>query len=125
MSARTLVHAALLSLVGVVAIGYASAYAQRGPCRDDVWAEVAAQRIVGHRLGATDAPLRREDIEARIAGPFLVEVNYLVPQGVEGTLHVRKYLVLPWERRVRGAETHRIPLLAVWDEDTRPVSQGV
>lgn len=106
-------RAALLGLAGLVAIGYASAYAQREACRDLVWSDVAAQRIVARRLGTTGAPLRRDDIEVRIAGPFLVEVSYLVPQGLEGTLHVSKFVALPWERRLRGTQSHRIPLLAV------------
>lgn len=112
MSARLLVRASLLLVVGLVAVGYASAYAQREPCRDAVWADVAAQRLVGRRLGTTDSPLRREDLEVRVVGPYLVEVSYLVPQGLEGTLHVREFVALPWERRVRGEQAHRIPLLA-------------
>lgn len=112
MSPRTLVRASLIGIAGLVAVGYASAYAQREPCRDAVWSDVAAKRIVGRRLGATDALLRREDIEARIAGPFVVEVSFLVPQGLEGTLHVRRFVVLPWERRLQGEKAHRIPLLA-------------
>jgi hypothetical protein len=113
MLARTLVRIGLLVAVGYVAIGYASAYAQLEPVRDDAWAVLSTQHIVGHRLGAMNAPLKHDDLEARIAGPFLVEVNYLVPQGVEGTLFVRKYFVLPWKRTLRGTEEHRIPLLAM------------
>lgn len=112
MLARTLVRATLLVAVGLVAVGYASAYAQREPCRDAVWSDVAARGVVARRLGTTATPLRRDALEARIAGPFLVEVSYLVPQGLEGTLHVRTFLVLPWERRLRGERSHRIPLLA-------------
>lgn len=113
MLARTLVRGTLLGLVGLVAIGYASAYAQREPCRDAVWSQVDAQRVVARRLGTTGTPLRRDDIEVRIAGPYLVEVSYLVPEGLEGTLHVSRFLALPWDRRLRDTQSHRIPLLAV------------
>lgn len=112
MSARLLVRASLLLVVGLVAVGYASAYAQREPCRDAVWSDVSARHVVARRLGTTGTPLRRDDIEVRIAGPFLVEVTYLVPEGLEGTLHVNRFVALPWDRRLRDTRSHRIPLLA-------------
>lgn len=112
MLARTLVRGTLLGIVVLVAVGYASAYAQREPCRDMVWSDVSARHVVARRLGTTGTPLGRDDIEVRIAGPFLVEVSYLVPEGLEGTLHVNRFLALPWDRRLRDTQSHRIPLLA-------------
>src|SRR5687768_7702396 len=102
MLARVLVRGTLLGLVGLVAVGYASAYAQREPCRDAVWTEVADRHVVSRRLGTTATPLRREDIDVRVAGPFLVEASYLVAEGLEGTLHVSRFLALPWDHRPRG-----------------------
>jgi hypothetical protein len=111
MGARQSFYGFIVFVLVIVAGGYATAWASRDACIDEAWRELAPQHIVGHRLGGTNQPLSRRDIEARVAGPFRVEVSYLVPNGLEGTLYVRNYRALPWKRSLRGQAAHRIEAL--------------
>ena len=111
MGARSLVYGTVLLVLAVIAVGYATAWVQRDPCIDATWADVAAQGVVGHRLGGTDEAITRKDIEARVKWPFRVEVSYLVPEGLEGTVYVREYTVLPWKRTLSGQRANRFESL--------------
>jgi hypothetical protein len=111
MGARSFVYGLVLLVLAVVAAGYATAWFQREPCIDATWADITARGVVGHRLGGIDEAIKRTDIEARVIWPYRVEVSYLVPEGLEGTVHVRDYTVLPWKRTLRAQAEHRFESL--------------
>jgi hypothetical protein len=111
MGVRPIVRLTLLLVLLVLAGGYATAFLSRDACIDQAWSELAPLGIRGHALGGSDRPLLKSDLEARVVGPFRVEVSYLVLDGLQSTVYARRYEALPWERKKVSEESHRIEAL--------------
>jgi hypothetical protein len=111
MGARPIIRLTLLLVLLVLAGGYATAFLMLDACIDDAWSDLAPRGIHGHALGGSDRPLLKSDLEARVAGPFRVEVSYLVLDGLQSTVYARRYQALPWARKKVSEESHRIDAL--------------
>lgn len=99
---------ATLAVVAVLALalgtGYLTAWRSLSACADKTYQEVQRLGISGTDIQGNKVRLSRSNIYPRIAGPFLVEVQYLVPYDLHGTLHVERYLALPWGATKRSSE---------------------
>ncbi|UHQ18733.1 hypothetical protein LVB87_11105 [Lysobacter sp. KIS68-7] len=111
MGVRSIIRLFLFLIVLAIAGGYATAFFSRSACIDDAWGDLAPRGIRGHALGGTDRPLAKSDLEARVVGPFRVEVSYLVLDGLQSTVYARRYEALPWKRQKLSEEAHRIEAL--------------
>jgi len=111
MGVRSIIRLALFLIVVGLAGGYATAFLSRNACIDDAWGDLAPRGIHGHALGGTDRPLAKSDLEARVVGPFRVEVSYLVLDGLQSTVYARRYEALPWKRKQLSEQSHRIDAL--------------
>lgn len=100
---RTAVGIAL-AVIGIVSIGYVTAWASLTSCADETFQDIQTQRIRGTDMLGNKVTLTRDAVAASIAGPFLVETRYLVPYDLHGSLHFKRYVVLPWKCYVRSAD---------------------
>lgn len=84
----------LLATASVLCIGYAMAWVSLTWCADETYRKVSMQNV---RDG--DFPLlQRNDVSARVVGPFLVEVSYLTHEDIHGSVHYVRYWAFPWGR---------------------------
>jgi len=101
---RKAILAAAAALVLVLGAGYLTAWKSLSACADETYQEIRRLGISGTDIQGNKVGLSRNNVSARIAGPFLVEVQYLVPYDLHGTLHVERYLALPWRTAKRSSE---------------------
>jgi len=101
---RKAILAAAAVLVLAVGVGYLTAWSSLSACADETYQEIRRLGISGTDIQGNKVGLSRNNVSARIAGPFLVEVQYLVPYDLHGTLHVERYLALPWRTAKRSSE---------------------
>ena len=101
---RKATFAAVAALVLVIGLGYLTAWHSLSACLDETYQEIQHLGISGTDIRGNEVRLSRSSVSARIAGPFLVEVQYLVPDDLHGTLHIDRYLALPWRTAKRSSE---------------------
>jgi len=101
---RKAILAAAAALVLFLGAGYLTAWNSLSACADETYQEIQHLGISGTDIQGNKVGLSRNNVFARIAGPFLVEVQYLVPYDLHGTLYVDRYLALPWRAVKRSSE---------------------
>ena len=84
--------------------GYLSAWHSLSACADATYQELQRLGINGTDIRGNKVPLSRSNLPARVTGPFLVEVQYLVPHDLHGILYVNRYIALPWRTTRRSSE---------------------
>lgn len=101
-------------VVAVLATGYITAWNSLKPCAEDTYADLQLRGVAGFDLSGKRISLERRDVDAMMAGPFLVETSYWVPQDLHGTLHTRQYLALPWGIFLRTQKSHSFVHAPAW-----------
>lgn len=101
-------------VVAVLATGYVTAWRSLKPCAEDTWADLQRRGVAGFDLTGKRISLERRDVDAMMAGPFLVETSYLVRQDLHGTRHTRRYLALPWGIFLRAEKSDHYVHAPAW-----------
>jgi hypothetical protein len=91
---RKIVLGTLFTFASVLCVGYAMAWVSLTWCADETYRTVSMRNIREHDFPVLD----RDDVSARVVGPFLVEVSYLVRQELHGSVHYVRYWAFPWGR---------------------------
>jgi hypothetical protein len=89
---RTLLWTIAVAL-GVSVAGIASAWYSLTACEDFVFEVTQRENVIGTDFNFDEVRLSRSDMSARIAGPFLVEAGYSLPQGLHGSIHTTRFAV--------------------------------
>ncbi|MBX9402542.1 hypothetical protein K4L06_14625 [Lysobacter sp. BMK333-48F3] len=100
---KTLLGAATVCLL-VLGAGYLTAWQSLDACTDDTFQDLQRKGIRGRDMTGDPVAMTRDTVSATVVGPFLVETYYMVPFNLHGSLHIKRYLVLPWGRYERSAE---------------------
>lgn len=82
--------------LGLVGTGYGCAWLKVDACRTIVVEELARKPVFGRDLHGNKLRVAPAAVSARVSGPFQVEVWYLVPYDLHGSIHTQKFRVLPW-----------------------------
>ena len=82
------------SVAVILAVGYGSAVASRNSCLDETHQDLERRNVVGTDMAGNRIPILRKDLSAKVVGPFVVEVSYLVPGDFHGSMHYDRYVVL-------------------------------
>jgi hypothetical protein len=98
-----------VTFLGVTLAGYATAQISLASCADQSFAEIKKHGTTGMGIDGHTIFLTHHDVKASVSGPFLVDVQYLVPRDLHGTLHISTYLALPWGIYLRSA--NKYPLM--------------
>jgi hypothetical protein len=89
---KTAVLASALA-VGILAIGYASAWFSLSSCAEDVFQDTQRRNDAGTDLQGNRIEPSHGNISANIVGPFLVEVSYTLPRDLHGSVYYARYVV--------------------------------
>lgn len=100
---KAAVSAAAL-LAAVLALGYLTAWRSLDSCAADAYSDMRSRGISGSDMRGRKVVLSRNEVFAKVTGPFQVEVSYMVPHDLHGSLHIRRYLVMPWRRYFRSSD---------------------
>jgi len=95
-----------VTFFAVILAGYATAWISLASCADRSFAEIEKHGTTGMGLDGHEIVLTHNDVQASVSGPFLVDVQYLVPYDLHGTLHLSTYLALPWGIYLRSANKY-------------------
>jgi hypothetical protein len=90
--------------LGVLAIGYISAWSSLDSCAAEVFRETQQRNVAGIDLQRNLVRPTRNDVTARISGPFLVEVTYMLPRGLHGSIYYTHYVVIFWYRHQSSSD---------------------
>lgn len=93
----------------VLGAGYLTAWHSLEACADDTFRDLRRKGIRGRDMKGESVAMTRDEVSATVEGPFLVETCYLVPFSLHGSLHFKRYLVLPWGRYERSSDV--VPLV--------------
>ena len=94
----------LLVAIATYGLGYLTALYTRDSCIADTYLHVQNREIIGRDMRGRRVAIPRREISAHVIGPFQVEVSYMVPRGLHGNIHRRRYVVLPWRHYLRSSE---------------------
>jgi hypothetical protein len=100
---KTAVVASALAL-GTLAIGYASAWSSLDSCAEEVFRDTQRRNVAGTDMLGNRVRPSRGDISANIVGPFLVEVSYMLPRDLHGSIYYTRYVVLFGYRHQRSSD---------------------
>jgi len=107
-----------LTIICVVGVGYITSWLSLDSCTDETFREIHSRGISGTDMLGNKVTLNRNDVSARIIGPFFVETAYLVPYDLHGSLHYTRYVVLPWWLHKRSSNV--INLVMAQPTSSRP-----
>ncbi|WP_064746838.1 hypothetical protein [Lysobacter antibioticus] len=99
---KTLLVATVCLLV--LGAGYLTAWQSLDACADDTFQDLQRKGIRGRGMRGAPVAMTRDMVSATVAGPFLVETDYMVPLDLHGSWHIKRYLVLPWGRYERSSD---------------------
>ena len=88
-----------ISLVTVLAAGYAIALSGASACEDEVRAEVLNRGVAGLAMSGEVIPASQIEVYSRVEYPFVVGAGYSVPYDLHASYHETRFLVLPWHLR--------------------------
>ncbi|MBB5886013.1 hypothetical protein DYQ93_18605 [Xanthomonas sp. LMG 8992] len=94
-----------LSFLGV---GYLTARLSLASCADASFQEARSKGISGRDMLGNKVAPTRDSVTASIAGPYLVRTQYGLPLDLHGTIHTRRYVVLPWRVAAYASEVIRL-----------------
>ncbi|MEI2454710.1 hypothetical protein [Lysobacter firmicutimachus] len=100
---KTLLGVATVCLL-VLGAGYLTAWQSLDACVDDTFQDLQRKGIRGRDMRGAPVAMTRDMVSATVAGPFLVETDYMVPLDLHGSWHIKRYLVLPWGRYERSSD---------------------
>lgn len=99
---KTLLVATVCLLV--LGAGYLTAWQSLDACADDTFQDLQRKGIRGRGMRGAPVAMTRDMVSATVAGPFLVETDYMVPLDLHGSWHIKRYLVLPCGRYERSSD---------------------
>ena len=101
---KTAVVASAFAL-GILVVGYASAWSSLDSCAEEVFRDTQRRNVAGTDMLGNRVRPSRDDISANIVGPFLVEVIYMLPRDLHGSIYYTRYVVFFGYRHQRSSDT--------------------
>jgi hypothetical protein len=95
-----------VTFLAVIFAGYATARISLASCAAQSFSDMEKHGVTGVDLDGHKIVLTQRDVHASVSGPFLVDVQYLVPYDLHGTLHVSNFVALPWAIYLRSANEY-------------------
>ena len=100
---------AVIGVLAVLGAGYGCAWLKIGACRASVAEELLRKPVFGRDMRGNRVRVSPAALSARVTGPLKVEVSYLVPYDLHGSIHIQRFTVLPW--RVERSSSQVIDLV--------------
>ncbi|WP_267105413.1 hypothetical protein [Xanthomonas sacchari] len=91
-----------------LAIGYLTAWLSLATCAETSFREATSKGVSGRDMLGNKVVPTREAVTASIAGPFLVQTQYDLPSDLHRTIHIRRYVALPWSTVAYASEVIRL-----------------
>lgn len=95
---KTVIFSFAALVVGIVGIGYATAWVSLDACAEEAFQEAKQRKISGYAFGGKRVHLTRADMFSEITGPFEVTVWFSLPRDLHATSYSKTFRVYPWAR---------------------------
>ncbi|UWX03493.1 hypothetical protein H1235_10210 [Pseudoxanthomonas sp. NC8] len=83
-------------ILGLACAGYGCAWLKADACRAAVAEELSRKPVFGRDMLGNRVRVSPTEVSVRVTGPLQVEVSYMVPYDLHGSIHIQRFKVLPW-----------------------------